>query len=93
MKKYTRIVVFFLAILTFLSPIGALAATKKTQKSTTTKATVQNKKNTTIVKKTTQKKTTTVAKKRTKKKTVKHVDKIKTTVAPLIDPSNPPGGN
>jgi anionic cell wall polymer biosynthesis LytR-Cps2A-Psr (LCP) family protein len=105
MKKRTLVAMFFLIIATYIYPIGVFAATtavKKavpTSKQVTSKKTVQNKKSVskkvTATKKTATKTTKKVIKKTTKKKkkVVKHKDKINTTIAPLIDPSNPPGGN
>lgn len=89
---------FFLVIATYIYPIGALAATTAVKKAPV-KSAVQNKKTVskkaTVIKKTANKTPKKVVKKTTKqkKKVVKHKDKINTTIAPLIDPSNPPGGN
>lgn len=104
MKKRTLVAVFFLVIATYIYPIGAVAATAVVKKAAP-KATVQSKK-TVVSSKSVVKKTTPVKKVVTKtpvktikkvvkkkKKVVKHKDKINTTIAPLIDPSNPPGGN
>lgn len=105
MKKRTLVAMFFLVIATYIYPIEALAATTAVKKAVPTgrqaapKTTVQSKK-TVVQKSTPTKKTVIKAPVKTtkkalkkKKKVVKHKDKINTTIAPLIDPSNPPGGN
>ncbi len=98
MKKRTLVAMFFLVIATYIYPIGALATTTVSKKAAP-KATVQNKKSV-VQKSTPAKKTVTKTSVKTNKKvvkkankTTKHKNKIKTTIAPLIDPSNPPGGN
>jgi anionic cell wall polymer biosynthesis LytR-Cps2A-Psr (LCP) family protein len=80
MKKHTFGVVFLLILCTYIYPYSVSAKAIVHAKNTKTH-TIQNKKN------------TTAKKTKKKKKTKKHKDKINTTIAPLIDPSNPPGGN
>ena len=99
MKKRTLWGAFFIAIIMVLLPVGAFAKAT-TAKKVAAKTTVQNKKTVAKTKtnppaggkKTSKKVVKKTTKKGKKKKVAKHKDKINTTIAPLIDPSNPPGG-
>lgn len=102
MKKNSLLGAFFMSIslfsLPFLANVADAAATKtvSTDKQAATTKPLQTSKNTvkkSTVKKPATKKVSTKKAIKKKKAAKKHKDKINTTIAPLIDPSHPPGGN